>query len=223
MQISPLVFDFLTKIEQNNHREWFIQNRNMYESALENVENFVTALIERISIFDVSVRNQDVKKCMFRIYRDTRFSPDKSPYKTHFGAYIALGGRQGNNAVYYLHIQDNMSLLAGGLWSPEKSLLKKIREEIYYSPEELVQVIENKDFKSAFGGLIEQDSLKMQPRNYPADFQYIHLLKYRHYCVEKSFSNSEVLASDFLAKCTKTFKLVSPFVTCLNELIKIKD
>ena len=222
MQINSAVFDFLTAIEQNNNREWFHQNKNLYEFVLENVQNFGTALIEGISTFDASIADNEAKKCIFRIYRDVRFSPDKRPYKTHIGFYVAPNGKQSGNAGYYLHIQNNMSILAGGLWCPEGGLLKKIREEIYYNPEELVQILENKEFKSTFGDLIEENNLKKAPRNYPADFQYIHLLKYRNFCVEKTLTNSEVLAADFLSKSIKTFKLMLPLVAYMNELIKIE-
>ena len=221
MQLSPIVFDFLTKIENNNNREWFSQNKNLYEAALTNVQNFGTALIEGISSFDASVSDQEAKKCIFRIYRDVRFSSDKRPYKTHFGLYIAPNGKQSGYAGYYLHIQDNASLLSGGLWCPENAVLKKIREEIYYAPEELLQIIENKEFNSTFGGLMDIESLKKPPRNYPADFKHINLLKYRHFCVEKQVTNSEVLAVDFFKKCLKTFKIALPLINYMNELIKI--
>ena len=221
MQILPVVFDFLKKIEQNNDREWFSENKNLYESALANVQDLVSELIKGISSFDSSIGNQEAKKCIYRIYRDVRFSPDKRPYKTHFGAYIVPGGKQSNNAGYYIHIQDNMSMVSGGIWCPESQLLKKIREEIYYAPEELVQIVENKEFKAAFGGLMEQDSLKKPPRNYPADFQHIKLLQYRHYCVEKFVTNADVLEEDYVKNCIKTCKIMYPFITYLNMVVKI--
>ena len=221
MQLSPIVFDFLTEIENNNNREWFSQNKKLYEAALTNVQNFGTALIEGISSFDASISDQEAKKCIFRIYRDVRFSPDKRPYKTHFGLYIAPGGKQSGYAGYYLHIQNNASLLSGGLWCPDNGILKKIREEIYYAPEELLRILENKEFNSTFGGLMDIESLKKAPRNYPADFKHINLLKYRHFCVEKQIDNSDVLAPGFLTKSIKTFKIALPLISYMNKLIKI--
>ncbi|MDR2409120.1 MAG: DUF2461 domain-containing protein [Bacteroidales bacterium] len=223
MQLLPVVFEFLTAIEKNNNREWFNQNKDLYGSAFNNVQDFVSAVIEGISVFDVSVGSQEAKKCIYRIYRDIRFSPDKRPYKIHFGAYIAPQGKQSNNAGYYLHIQRGMSFIGGGLWCPESALLKKIREEIYYAPEELNQILENKNFKSVFGKLMDIESLKKPPRNYPADFEYINLLKYRHFCVERGVNNSETLAPDFLKKCIQTYQLIFPLVDYMNKLIKIKD
>ncbi len=223
MQLLPVVFDFLAAIEKNNDREWFKQNKSLYDSALENVQDFVASLIEGISSFDFSVSDQEAKKCIYRIYRDIRFSPDKRPYKIHFGAYIAPGGKQSNNAGYYIHIQNNMSILGGGLWCPENTMLKKIREEIYYAPEELSQIVENKEFKSVFGTLIDADNLKKPPKNYPADFEYIKLLQYRHFLVERKVSNEEMLSSDFLKKCIETCKSMYPLVSYLNKVIRIED
>ena len=219
MKISSVVFDFLTAIEQNNSREWFQQNKNQYYIALKNVQEFITQVIAGISVFDYSVSSQHAKDCIFRIYRDIRFSHDKTPYKTHFGAYIAQGGRKGGNAGYYVHIQNNASFLVGGLWSPESSVLKKIREEIYYAPAELAAIIENKTFQSTFGTLIEEGSLKNAPKNYSVDFQYIHLLKYRHFCAEKAVANAEVTSANFLEECLKILEVSAPLVKYMNKII----
>jgi uncharacterized protein (TIGR02453 family) len=219
MGIEPFVFDFLTDLEKNNNREWFQENKKRYDAALKNVQDFVTQLIAGISAFDASVSSQNAKDCIFRIYRDVRFSHDKTPYKTHFGAYIALGGRKGGNAGYYIHIQNNTSFVVGGLWSPELPVLKRIREEIYYAPEELVEIIENKKFKSAFGELITEDCLKKAPKNYPADFQYVELLKYRHFCAEKAVSNAEVTSENFLEKCLQLLETAAPLVKYMNTIV----
>jgi uncharacterized protein (TIGR02453 family) len=223
MQLLPVVFEFLTAIEKNNDREWFNRNKSLYEFALKNIQDFVTAIIEGIISFDASVGGQEAKKCIYRIYRDVRFSPDKRPYKEHFGASIVPQGKKSNNAGYYLHIQSNMSFIGGGLWCPDSALLKKIREEIYYSPEELYQILESKDFKSVFGELMDLDTLKRPPRNYPADFEYIKLLQYRHFCAERLVNNSETLDDDFLKKCINTYKSLFPLINYLNKLIAITE
>ena len=220
MKIESFVLQFLAELEENNSREWFQQNRKRYDVALKNVQEFVTQAIAGISVFDASVSSQNVKDCIFRIYRDVRFSHDKTPYKVHFGAYIAPGGRKGGDAGYYLHIQNNASFVVGGLWSPEPSVLKKIREEIYYAPEELVGIIENKTFKSTFGALIEEGSLKKAPKNYSDDFEHIQLLKYRHFCAEKSVSNAEVTSENFLEKCLQIMEISAPLVRYMNRIVR---
>ena len=221
MVIEPFVLDFLTDLEQNNNREWFQQNKKRYDDALKNVQEFVNQVIAGVSVFDASISSQNAKDCIFRIYRDMRFSHDKTPYKTHFGAFITPNGKKCGDAGYYIHIQNNASFLTGGLWSPEPAVLKKIREEIYYAPEELVAVIEDKTFKSAFGKLIEIDNLKNPPKNYPADFQYVDLLKYKHFCAEKAVSNAEITAGDFFEKCLKTLEISAPLVKYMNKLIYV--
>ena len=219
MKIEPFVFDFLLDIEQNNNRDWFQQNKKRYDAALKNVQEFIAQTIVGISVFDASVSGQNAKNCIFRIYRDVRFSHDKTPYKTHFGAFITPNGRKSGDAGYYIHIQHNASFLTGGLWSPEPSVLKKIREEIYYSPEELVGILENKTFKSTFGELIDEGSLKNPPKMYPADFEHINLLKYRHFCTEKPVSNAEVTAEDFLKKCLQILEISAPLVKYMNKVV----
>ena len=219
MVIKPSVFDFLVELEENNSREWFHQNKKRYDAALKNVQEFVTQMIAGISVFDSSVSSQTAKDCIFRIYRDIRFSQDKTPYKTHFGAYIAPGGRKGGNAGYYIHIQNNKSFLVGGLWVIDPAILKKVRDEIYYAPEELIDILENKTFKSTFGTLADEDNFKKAPKNYSVDFEYIHLLKYRHYCAEKAVTNAEVTAENFLEKCLQILEISVPLVKYMNKVI----
>ena len=223
MQLDPIVFDFLKVLEKNNDRNWFQENKNLYQSALKSVQDFAAGLIGGISSFDPSVGNLQAKDTIFRIYRDVRFSPDKRPYKTHFGVFIVPNGKKSNDAGYYLHIQNDMSMIGGGLWCPENSLLKKIREEIYYAPEDLVQILENKKFKSTFGGLVNVENLKRPPKGYSDDFEHIDLLKHRHFTVEKTVTNKEVLANTFFDLSINTFKTMFPLVDYFNKVIRLEE
>lgn len=223
MHVDSVVFDFLKILEKNNNRDWFKENKNLYQVALENVQNFAAGLIAGVSSFDPSVGNLEAKDTIFRIYRDVRFSPDKRPYKTHVGIFIAPNGKKSNDAGYYLHIQNDNSIIGGGLWCPENTLLKKIREEIYYAPEDLVQIIENEKFKSTFGELADIENLKRPPKGYSADFEHIKLLQYRHFTVEKRVSNKEVLSDNFLDIVLTTFKTMYPMVDYFNKLVRLED
>lgn len=223
MHLDSIVFDFLNILENNNNRDWFKQNKDMYQAVLKNVQNFATGLIAGISSFDPTIGNLDAKDTMFRIYRDIRFSPDKRPYKTHIGVYFAPNGKKSNDAGYYLHIQNNMSMLSGGLWCPDNTLLKKIREEIYYAPKDFIQIIENKKFQSTFGGLINAENLKRPPKGYSVDFEHVNLLQYRHYLVEKQVSNKEVLDDNFMNVALNKFKTMFPLVDYLNRIIHLED
>ncbi len=223
MQLDSTVFDFLNILEKNNNRDWFKQNKDMYQAVLRNVQDFATGLIAGIVSFDPTIGNLEAKDTIFRIYRDIRFSPDKRPYKTHIGVYFAASGKKSNDAGYYLHIQNNMSMLGGGLWCPDNALLKKIREEIYYAPEDLNQIIKDKKFKSTFGGLIDAENLKRPPKGYSTDFEHINLLQYRHYLVEKHISNKEVLDNNFMDVALSTFKAMFPLVDYLNKIVHLED
>ena len=222
MHVNPTVFDFLSLLEENNDRDWFHKNKNLYQAALKNVQDFAAKLIAEITSFDSSVGNLEAKDTIFRIYRDVRFSSDKSPYKTHFGVFIAPNGKKSNDAGYYLHLQNNMSILGGGLWCPENALLKKIREEIYYAPEDLVQILENKQFKSTFGKLVSLENLKRPPKGYGTEFEHIQLLQYRHYTVEKKVSNKEIFDDKFLELSIETFKTMFPMVDYFNKIIRLE-
>lgn len=220
MIIHSHVFEFLSKLEQNNTREWFHNNRSLYEESLQSISEFTNELITKIASFDVSVLNETAKTSMFRIYRDLRFSLDKRPYKTHFGIYIVKGGKSSPFAGYYLHIQNNASEVVGGVWSPEKDILAKVRQEIYYEPERFLNILHNKEFEKTFKGLSSFEKLKSLPRGYSSDFQYKELLKYKHYFVEKSFTNEEVLDNNFINTCLNTFKILYPFNQYFNTIIQ---
>ncbi len=215
------IFDFLVNIEQNNNREWFQMHKNEYQEAFNSIERFVDMLVEKIAVFDPSVSDIKGKNCIYRIYRDLRFSPDKRPYKEHIGAYIAVGGKTGNDAGYYIHFQNNNCMLACGMWGPDATLLKKIREEIYYEPQVLYGILNDKTFKKEWKTLDEETKLKRPPKNYPSDFQYIDLLMYRNFCALKFVSNKEVLSEDYLKKCTKAFEAGYPLVDYMNYLKKL--
>lgn len=223
MRINPIVFDFLLQLENNNNREWFAENRNLYDESLFVVSEFTDELIKRIAEFDSSVSKETSKTSLFRIYRDIRFSPNKTPYKTHFGIYIVNGGKSSKYAGYYLHIQNNQSMLAGGLWCPEKDILAKIREDIYYSPETLLSILGQKDLKNSFNKLYEEGKLQKPPKGYNADFEYIDLIKNKHYILEKRLSNQEIISNNFLNEIVQLCKIAYPLNSYLNSIIQYKD
>lgn len=221
--IDNQVFEFLQELEKNNDRNWFSAHKDEYQQARQNVEVFVDALIDKIVLFDNSVVGNSGKKCIFRIYRDVRFSLDKSPYKTHFGAFVTPGGKNVNMAGYYVHIQNNNSCLAAGLWCPESNSLKKIRQEIYYAPEDLLNILQEKSFKKEWKNLSSEGMLKRPPKNYPADFEYIELLKYKSFCADKALTNQIVCSTDFLSLCEKAFCSAKDLVKYMNYLLKLED
>ena len=125
------IMQFLTELKQNNNREWFQANKNRYDSLRKGFIDEVQQLINRIALFDPEIAGLEAKDCLFRIYRDIRFSPDKTPYKIHFAAYMAsCGGRGSERGGYYIHLEPGGCLLSGGIWCPPPALLKALRKDI---------------------------------------------------------------------------------------------
>ena len=134
----PVIFQFLKDLSANNNRDWFNEHRAEYETARVEFENFLATVIARISLFDESIRGIQPKDCTYRIYRDTRFSTDKTPYKIHFGGYINAKGKKSDHCGYYVHLQPAGSMLAGGSLCLPSNVLKAVRQSIYDNIEEFV-------------------------------------------------------------------------------------
>jgi uncharacterized protein (TIGR02453 family) len=135
------VLQFLRELEVNNNRAWFEENKKRYLAVKALHEAFVAELIHGVGLFDPEVAGLEVKDTVFRIYRDVRFSPDKSPYKTHIGAYLARGGRKSPRGGYYVHLEPGHSFFSGGIWCPEAPLLRALREDVFNSVEEFKAII----------------------------------------------------------------------------------
>jgi uncharacterized protein (TIGR02453 family) len=212
------ILDFLKSLQENNDRDWFNENRKQYESAKAEMEEVINQIIPLIKAFDPSIGAITAKECMFRIFRDVRFAKDKSPYKTNFGGFISKGGRKGIHSGYYLHIQPGASFIGGGCYMPQSDPLKKIRQEILYNIEEFKGIIKQKDFIKYFDQL-EGDKLKRPPKDFPADFPDIELLKFKSYVVFKSVSDKEILSKNFMEHMIDIFKAMHPLNQFLNKAL----
>ncbi len=216
MMIEKKTLDFLKSLSAHNNREWFNDNRKEYEAARRNVLDITMYLIGEIAKFDESVQGVGAEECLFRIYKDARFSRDKSPYKTNFGSFIKSGGRRIPGAGYYLHIEPGNSLLSGGVYMPPAPLLYSIRSIIAQKPEAFEKILNSREFKKEFGGLADE-TLKTAPKGFPRDHPAIEFLRYKHYYVMRNVDARELLAADFLHRCVNSFMIVSPFVRFLNS------
>jgi len=219
MVISKNILNFLKDLSKNNNREWFNANKTVYNKVRLEYEMFVKLLIQKISQFDDDIDTLAAKDAIFRIFRDIRFSNDKTPYKTHFGAYISKGGRKAAYPGYYLHVEPKGSFLAGGIYMPSSDFLKAIRTEIYESVEEFKEIINNSDFIKNFNSLWGE-KLKSAPRGFPKDFQDIELLKFKHYVVARNMTDEEVLDKDFMENAIKIFRTMLPLNRFINNTIK---
>ena len=218
--ISKATMQFIADLSENNNRDWFTANKPRFEQAKKEFEQFVDGLIQQIAAFDPSIAHFTAKDCVFRIYRDVRFSADKSPYKTHLGAHITSAPKKSEihtRAGYYLHLQPGgETMLAGGAYLPESNWLKAIRQEISYNLDEFQGILSNKDFKHYFGE-IEGEKLKRNPLGYEADHPAIELLKHKSFLASHKLSDKEVVSPDFLEHCAKAFRALYPFDRFLNR------
>jgi len=137
------ILPFLTELEKNNNRDWFNANKSKYLEAKKEFDDFIEALITELQLIDPRVAGATAKNTVFRIYKDTRFSKDKTPYKNNMGAYIIGGGRKAQLPGYYIHLQPGESFIAGGMYAPAPDKLKAIRREIVNFPEDIIEVIED--------------------------------------------------------------------------------
>lgn len=212
------ILDFLKDLQANNTREWFDQNKERYEVTRKLFLEVAAVLISETRQFDDQIPVLNPKDCVFRIFRDVRFSKDKLPFKSNYGCFIARGGKKSGYAGYYLHVQPGECFLSGGIYMPPPEFLHAIRQEIFYHPLNYIRVIEDKKFKSTFT-LDYYDKLKTAPKGYPKDWEHIELIKNRSYAVGHRVEEEELCAPDFLKKAIEIYKIIYPFNSYLNKAV----
>ncbi len=211
--------EFLAGLAANNHKEWFDTNRKAYLAAKEDVLNVVTSLISGIASFDPEVGGLEAKKTVFRIFKDVRFSKDKTPYKTNMGAWIAPGGKGSTSAGYYLHIQPGgNSFVAGGSYMPPSNILRSIRDAIDYDAETLEKILAEPDFVKTFGEL-EGAKLKTAPRGFAKDHPSIELLRHKSFVVSRKLSDKEMTSPKLVEKAVQHLSHLYPLNSYLNKAI----
>jgi len=209
---------FLSDLKNNNNREWFKTHKARYEEAKSEFEIIVAEVIKGISSFDNEIGLLKPKDCVFRIYRDVRFSKNKDPYKTNMGAAFSKGGRKSKHASYYLHFEPENSFIGGGIWRPEPDILKAIRYEIFHSSEGFKEIIEDKKFQKLFGEM-SGDKLKRPPKDFPPEFKEIELIKYKSYIAGAPIPSSQLIGAKFVPFVVNGFKQMKPFIKFLNNCV----
>lgn len=212
------VVSFLGRLKRNNNRRWFEKNRMDYDRARQTFEDFVFEIIQNVQLFDDSIGHPEPRDCIFRIYRDVRFSKDKSPYKTNFGAVIAPEGRKTRRACYYVQVSPGEHMLGGGVYMPEANQLKRLRRHVLSNGEEFERLMAKRSFRDYFGGLWDEDKLSRVPRGFDPQDPYVELAKNRHFVVSHSFTNREVLSAGFVKSVSKGFRLMKDFNDFLNQV-----
>lgn len=214
------VLDFLRGLRDNNDRAWFQANKPRYEAARRHVLEQTEWLIAHISAFDDTVKYLTPEDCLFRIYRDVRFSPDKRSYKTHFGTYVcAQGGRKSVLSGYYLHLEPQNSFLSGGVYCPDKDMLRRVRTALDIDFDVFRDIEAASDYKRFFGRMFSPDALKKMPQGFSPDSPAAEYIRFKMFFVEHRFTDDEVCAPDFLDNVLPMCRAMKPFNDFMNAAI----
>jgi len=210
--ISKSSLDFLKKLKENNNREWFNEHKPEFQIEYNNAKAFYNIIMETLNIHD------DIEKIkMFRIYRDVRFSKDKTPYKPHFAGHFVRGTKRLRGG-YYLRIRPGESFLAGGFWEPNKDDLYRIRKEFEMDATEIRAILKDKIFVKHFGKL-KGNSLKTAPRGFDKLHPAMDLIRMKQFIVTREFTDEEVLAPNFLKEIDASYKAMRPYFDYMSELL----
>ena len=210
--ISKAAFQFLSELSENNNRDWFNEHKPRYQEHYAALNEFVPQLIDEMSSFD-EIESFKV----YRIYRDVRFSKDKTPYKTSFSFSMTRATKL-KRGGYYCHLEPGNTFIAGGFWGPNKEDLKRIREEIAIDAQPMRKVITDKTFVKTFGELTG-DQVKSAPKGYKKDHPAIDLLRYKQFLVSKKLTDKEVHGKGFTIKLADVYSKMVPFFDYMSEVL----
>jgi uncharacterized protein (TIGR02453 family) len=217
-----VILNFLKELAANNSKEWMDAHRSLFAQAKELLEGDAAMILAGLSAHRPEFASLRPKDCLFRQNRDIRFSPNKLPYKTNMSAYFAIGGKKSEGPGYYLHLEPGKSFLAGGIWMPESDTLKKIRQEIDYSGQDLEGILNSPLFFECFGEM-EGDQLKTSPKDYPKEHPYIHYLRYKSFIVSKPLDDKAVDSGQYVSLALEAFDIMRPFIDFLDRAVATSD
>ncbi|MBS1759013.1 MAG: DUF2461 domain-containing protein [Bacteroidetes bacterium] len=221
LQIQTI--NFLKILKIHNNKIWFDKNRRVYENAKTDFETLIQQVIDKHAKKDASLRELTAKDCIFRINRDIRFTKDKTPYKSNFGASINAKGKNAwDSAGYYFHLEPDASFVGGGLYMPPKEVLYKVRQEVDYNFSVFNKIVTSRKFVSMFGGLDNRSefSLTRLPKGYTPDNPASKYLKLKSFIVSTHISDKELIKPDLVKTITTAFEALQPLLYFLNETLK---
>jgi uncharacterized protein (TIGR02453 family) len=210
--IQPSTLEFLIDLSIHNNRDWFAENKPRYETVKASFKDFGNALLEEMNKID------HIDQLKFhRIYRDVRFSKDKTPYQNQVSCSFSRATKLLRGS-YYLHIEPGNSFLGGGFWGPSPADLARIRQEIAFDAQPLRKIINHKNFKDTFE-ILKGDQVKTAPRGYAKDHVAVDLLRYKQFLLSQKFTDEEVLDAAFLQNVVKGFQAMRPFFDYMSEVL----
>jgi len=216
ISIPQSSLDFLTQLKENNNKPWFEANKPNYLIQLNHIETFAGALLDELSQTDV-LETASGKKSVYRIYRDIRFSKDKTPFKTFWGGSFTRAGKE-RRGGYYFHLEKGNSFFAGGFWGPNAADLKRIRSEFAQDAKPFQKILNAQSFTQTFGTL-QGEQLKTSPKGFDINHEAIDLLRYKQFLIIKRFTDDEVLSPLFLEQSLETCKNMRPFFDYMSEVL----
>ncbi len=219
--LQPATLTFLTDLKANNNKPWFDANRPAYEAARNDLINLVTQLIDGLNTLDPAIAETPLqaKSCIFRINRDVRFSPNKSPYKSNFGAWFNAGGKKLSTAGYYLNVEPGGSFVAGGLYMPDATVLATIRQEIDYNLSDFEQLLAQPAFTKHFNGLSREETLQRPPKGYDATNPAVEYLKLKSFTASRPLPDAALTKPGLAKQVLDTFGSLQPLVAYLNRAV----
>lgn len=220
--LQQTTLKFLKDLKKHNDKSWFEAHRKEYEEAKLDYEDFIQGLLDRHSKKDEDLKELTGKKCMFRINRDVRFSKDKSPYKTNFGASMNRGGKKSMFAGYYFHCEPGKSFVGGGLWMPMPAEMKKVRQEIDYCYDEFHQIVNSKKFKTVYGELYTGENMKLTkvPQGFEKENPAAEYIKLKSWLAMREVSDIELTSKELTKKTLDAFETLQPVVKFLNRAME---
>jgi len=220
--LQPSTLTYIKNLAKNNNKQWFDANRNQFEDAKNDFEKLVEKIIQTFGEIDTDTAPLKAKDCTFRQYRDVRFSKDKTPYKVNMGASFDRGGKKSGFAGYYLHLEPgNKSMIGGGLWMPEATSLKKVRQEIDYCYDEFSKIINNPAFKKPYGDLEKGEySLSREPKGYEKENPAIEYLKLKSFVAIHLVTDEEVVSEKYFKEIIAGFTAIMPLIKFINRALE---
>jgi uncharacterized protein (TIGR02453 family) len=212
MQLPKDLYSFFSDLQQNNNRDWFMEHKPTFKALETQVKTFGEQLKDQLNTHDSIDRFK-----VFRIYRDVRFSKDKTPFKTHFGL-TWHRTKPHYRGGYYLHLSPGNNFLACGFWDPNPADLKRIRQEIDIDGEEYRSILNNKTFNSVWGEL-QGEAVKTAPKGYAKDHPHIDLLRFKQHIFTINYTDKEICQPDFINRADKALEAVRPFVDYMSEVL----
>ncbi len=212
MRIEKTTLEFLKKVGKNNNRPWFDKNKQLYLDARDNMQAFLEAVADGLSKTDVIEKHR-----LWRIYRDVRFSKDKTPYNDYFGASLVRAGAR-RRGGYCFNVERGNSWVGGGFYNPNKEDLLLIRKEFEFDAAPFRKIISKAKFKKTFGD-IQGRELKTAPRGFDKQDPNIDLIRKKSFYFHRSFTDEEVLAKDFLKQTVKTLENIRPYFDYMTEIL----